>query len=173
MPTPEPAAIAPTLRAEVLQAAVFRCANPECRGLLTVDVHHLHAVDDSKDSIDGWCALCPRCHAMHLAGIVSVARLRGWWRVHRALHEAFGREGADMLLVLRDIDDVSLGAEGLLRCAGLLGAGLLEIRQRVSALVAGQGSDIFKVRLSAHGRQLLDGWIAGNQLAACVARERR
>ena len=51
----------------------------------------------------------------------------------------------------------------LLRSAPLLNSGLLEIRQRVSALVSGQGSDTFKLRLSTKGRHFVEAWINGTQ----------
>ncbi|TWO70723.1 hypothetical protein FN976_14315 [Caenimonas sedimenti] len=146
---------------EALHAAGYRCGNPACRAPLTLDTHQLVAL--GGDGSGGAICLCAGCHAMQSSGAIPVRTLRAWKLVQQSLTGAFGAGAPDTLLLLRVVDEVSVDGDGLLRSAGLLNSGLLEIRQRVSALVSGQGSDTFKLRLSTKGRQFVEAWINGRQ----------
>lgn len=148
-------------RDAALHAAGYRCGNPACRAPLTLDTHHLAAVG-GDGSVAPLC-LCAGCHAMQASGAIPVRTVRAWKLVGQALAGAFGSTAADTLLLLRVVDELTVDCDGLLRAAGLLNSGLLEIRQRVSALVSGQGSDSFRLRLSAKGRQFVEAWINGRQ----------
>jgi hypothetical protein len=149
------------LHDQPLHEAAFRCGNPACRTPLTLDTHQLAAI--GGDGSVGPICLCASCHAMQASGAIPVRTLRAWKLVQQSLSEAFGRGAPDTLLLLRVVDEVTVDGDGLLQTAGLLNSGLLEIRQRVSALVSGQGSDTFKLRLSSKGRQYVEAWINGRQ----------
>ena len=149
----------------VLDASGWRCGNPGCRTPLTLDVHHRVPAGEGAE-----LALCPACHGMRRCDVITAEALRTWQQVLESLQLAFGAQSADLLLLLRTLDDLAVTGEGLLPCAGLLNAGLVEIRQRVNGLVSGQGADTFKLRLSAKGRAFVDAWIAGHQLQAVAAR---
>ena len=146
---------------QALHEAGFRCGNPACRAPLTLDTHQLVPV--GGDGSVGPICLCAGCHAMHASGAIPVRTLRAWKLVQQSLTGAFGAGAPDTLLLLRVVDEVTVDGGGLLQSACLLNSGLLEIRQRVSALVSGQGSDTFKLRLSTKGRHLVEAWINGRQ----------
>jgi hypothetical protein len=144
-----------------LHEAAWRCGNPACRAPLSLDTHHLAAVG-GDGNIAPIC-LCTTCHAMQASGAIPARTLRAWKLVQQSLTSAYGPDAPDTLLLLRVVDEIPVDGNGLLRAAGLLTSGLLEIRQRVSALVSGQGSDTFKLRLSSRGRQFVEAWINGRQ----------
>lgn len=153
-----------SLRDRVLHEAGFRCGNPACRVPLTLDAHHLApACAGAATAAEDLLCLCAGCHAMLAGGAFTRDTLRVWKQVSHSLVEAFGRDAPDTLLLLKVMEDLAVSGDGLLRCSGLVTSGLLEIRQRISGVVSGQGSDVFKLRLSAKGRQFVEAWINGRQ----------
>ena len=56
----------PSMRDEVLREAGHKCANPTCRNILTLQLHHMVWVKDGggTEAIN-LIALCGHCHDMH------------------------------------------------------------------------------------------------------------
>ena len=53
----------------VLLEAGYKCANPVCRHILTLELHHIVWVSHGGgNNLDNLLALCPNCHALHSAG---------------------------------------------------------------------------------------------------------
>ena len=64
--------ISPSVREIVLIEAGHKCANPTCRHILTLELHHIVWVkDQGGDDPDNLLALCPNCHSLHTQGHIS------------------------------------------------------------------------------------------------------
>ena len=85
----------------VLHEAGYKCANPVCRTILTLDIHHLVPVaDDGGNAPDNLLALCPNCHALHHRAEIPADSIRAWKMLLLALNEAYDRRSVDLLLAL-------------------------------------------------------------------------
>ena len=63
----------------VLHEAGYRCANPTCRTILTLDIHHLEYVsDDGGNDPANLLPLCPNCHGLHHSGVIPRESIRAW-----------------------------------------------------------------------------------------------
>ncbi|MCP5450830.1 MAG: HNH endonuclease, partial [Gammaproteobacteria bacterium] len=59
------------IKHQVLHESGYKCSNPVCRTILTLDIHHLEYVSKNGDNTpDNLLALCPNCHALHHKGII-------------------------------------------------------------------------------------------------------
>lgn len=170
-------------RHRILMEAGYKCGNPACRHIITLDIHHIVYVSDGGgDDPTNLLALCPYCHSMHHAKQIPAEAIRLWKGMLLALNHAFDRVGMDLLLFLRETDgkDLWYSPDGLLHFARLVAAGLVEFESKTEyamtqASSAKWGSiDVFcnpiahspqvhvKPRLSAAGRLLVDAWVAGD-----------
>lgn len=71
--------IPPKLRDKVLREAGYRCANPPCRTTLAIHLHHIVEVKEGGgDSIENLLALCPTCHSLFHAKIISRESIHEW-----------------------------------------------------------------------------------------------
>ena len=147
----------------VLHEAGYKCGNPICRTVLTLDIHHLVPVADrGLDKSENLLALCPNCHALHHRGEIPVESLRAWKMLLLALNEALDRKSMDLLLTLDIVGMTFVSGEGVLDCASLIAAGLVERR---TYPIAGTLPK-YSVSLTDKGRTLVAGWKAGDQGAA-------
>ena len=113
-------AIPADTRRLVLHECGYKCSNPACRNVITLDVHHLaHVAAGGADRPENLLALCPYCHAMHHAGQIPADSLRSWKLLLLALNEGFDRRSIDLLLALKRLDNhyvtlytISLSARG-------------------------------------------------------------
>ena len=120
----------PLIRDEVLREAGYKCANPTCRNILTLELHHIEWVKDGGDSsANNLIALCGHCHDMHTNGHIPPTAIRHWKGMLHALNHAFNRESTDLLLYLAHpgMENVWYTGDGFLRFAGLVAAGLVEV----------------------------------------------
>jgi hypothetical protein len=63
----------------VLAEAGYRCATPNCRTILAIDLHHLIWVSEGgPDDASNLLALCPTCHALHHRGEIPHEALTFW-----------------------------------------------------------------------------------------------
>jgi 5-methylcytosine-specific restriction endonuclease McrA len=61
--------LSPSVKREVLAEAAYRCANPRCTNVLTLQIHHMVWVkDDGGNDTSNLVALCGYCHDMHTQG---------------------------------------------------------------------------------------------------------
>ena len=85
----------------VLTEAGYRCAVPNCRGILALDMHHIWEVaagggDDPANLI----ALCPTCHALYHRGTISADSVYAFKAMLVAISRAFDLDAVDRLLFL-------------------------------------------------------------------------
>ena len=60
----------------VLHESGYRCANPVCRTILTLEIHHLdYVADGGSDDPSNLVPLCPNCHTLHHTGTIPKASL--------------------------------------------------------------------------------------------------
>jgi hypothetical protein len=121
-----------SVRDEVLREAGYKCANPTCRNILTLQLHHIVWVkDDGGSHSTNLIALCGHCHDLHTRHHIPVSAIRHWKAMLHALNHAFNKESTDLLLYLNQpgIENVWYTGEGLLRFSGLVAAGLVEIAE--------------------------------------------
>src|SRR5688572_27873411 len=118
------------VRMIVLHEAGYACANPICRRVITLDLHHVVYVSEAGTGTpENLLALCPYCHALHHKGEIPTASIRAWKLFLLALNEAFDRKAVDMLLALDSLKTVlRLSGDGVLGLSSLIARGLVEIR---------------------------------------------
>lgn len=142
-------------RRQILHESGYRCANPVCRMVLTINIHHLDQVSEGGDNtLDNLLALCPNCHSLHHQGNIPHDSLRTWKTLLVGLNEAFDKKSVDILLALRKISTISLRGEGILEISSLIASGLVEWRIH--------HTDLFDISLSEKGKIFVQGWESGN-----------
>jgi hypothetical protein len=161
-------------RQAVLLEAGYKCANPSCRHVLTLELHHILWIKEggSNDPLN-LVALCPNCHSLHTAGHIPRQAIRTWKSLLMSLNNPH-RASADLLLVLYDEEQrvaqstsedtppFRFTGDGLSVLSGLLTAGLIEISRRfLGANFFGGGMPSFEVRLTLAGRQFVEAWRSG------------
>lgn len=166
-------------RTLLLHECGYRCSNPACRMVLTLDIHHIEYVSEGGgDGPENLLPLCPNCHALHHQGHITRESLRTWKRLLLALNEGFDRRSIDTLLTLDILDGVMVWGDGLLACAPLVASGLLEVEEKSEIIEEEHllfGRDKvnrvakYWMKLSARGRVFVDAWKRGDQDAAVRA----
>lgn len=161
----------------ILMEAGYKCANPTCRHILTLELHHIVRVKDHGDNApSNLLALCGNCHSLHTQGYIPESAIRTWKQLLISLNDA-NRVTADLLLVLYQeerrieaAEDASKVAppfrftgDGLPALSGLITSGLLEISKRyLGAGMFGASMPSFDVRLTAKGKQFVEAWLGGD-----------
>jgi hypothetical protein len=170
MPSSKRKTIPSPMRDEVLREAGYKCANPTCRNILTLQLHHMVWVKEGgENSALNLIALCGHCHDMHTQGHIPASAISYWKGMLHALNHAFSKESMDLLLYLyKRADSIPhwYSADGVLRFAGLYAAGLVQFGpQAVSNIISmGSGpSSSHQVVLSEKGRMLVEAWMAGDE----------
>lgn len=147
---------------QVLHEAGYRCANPACRMVLAMNIHHLDPVSNGGSStFDNLVALCPNCHTLHHQNVIPHDSLRAWKILLLSLNEAFDRKAVDILLALRKIHKINLKGEGMLEIAGLISSDLVKWKQH--------HTDSFDIMLSQRGSIFLEAWVSGRLSEAISA----
>jgi HNH endonuclease len=150
-------------RSVVLHECGYRCANPACRMVLTLEIHHLERVSDGGSNVPtNLLPLCPNCHTLHHSGVIPQTSLRAWKHLLLALNQAFDTRLVDLLLSLRKLEAVIASGDGVLQCAQGVASGLIEVVFRVQP-------ENYVVRLTAKGRRFVERWEAGDEQAAIGA----
>ncbi len=120
------------VRHQLLMEAGYKCGNPACRNVITLDLHHIEYVSEGGgDDPSNLLVLCPYCHSMHHAGNIPLEAIRLWKGLLIALNQAFDRQGMELLLFLykTNANQLWYSADGVLSFAGLIGAGLVVIAE--------------------------------------------
>lgn len=169
--------ISSIIRDEVLREAGYKCANPTCRNILTLQLHHMIWVKDGgKNEATNLIALCGHCHDMHTQGHIPASAISHWKGILHALNHAFNKESMDLLLYLAkpSFENIWYTGDGALRFAGLIAAGLVEIADSQFSVGVRYGADspptsppatALRLRLSDKGRLLVDSWKSGDEKA--------
>jgi len=159
--------VSPSVRDEVLREAGYKCANPTCRNILTLQLHHIVWVKDRGPSTAlNLLALCGHCHDMHTLGHIPASAIEYWKGMLHALNHAFSKESMDLLLFLYDrgTEPHWYTADGVLRFAGLFATGLVEFGDQICEETFSNFIESrHEVRLSEKGRQLVEAWRAGDE----------
>lgn len=172
---PKRKALPPSTRSLLLHECGYRCSNPACRMVLTLDMHHIEYVSEGGgDSHDNLLPLCPNCHALHHQGYIPRDSLRTWKLLLLALNEGFDRRSVDTLLALDRLGSLMVWGDALLNCAGLVASGFLTISEQRELVEQKSlfGPDKvnrvakYRIELSSKGRSFVEGWKRGDQKAA-------
>jgi hypothetical protein len=148
----------------VLHEAGYKCANPACRNILTLDIHHMEYVSEGgSDSPDNLLAVCPNCHALHHQGHIPVESLRAWKMLLLSLNEGFDRKSIDLLLALHKMGRVFVSGDGAMDCAALIASELVE---HTVHNPGGNMRFIYELKLSQKGLLMIEAWKRGNQEGA-------
>lgn len=155
----------------VLLEAGYMCANPTCRQVLTLELHHIVWVrDGGGNEPSNLIALCANCHARHTRGYIPGGAIRVWKGMLISLNSV-NRSNVDLLLHLYRMEQNSLGKEvrysgdALLQLAGLLNSGLANTGS-AQASSGGMGLppySSFEVKLTARGTALVEAWLQGDE----------
>lgn len=156
----------------VLTESGYRCAVPTCRGILALDMHHIHEVNaDGPDELSNLIALCPTCHALFTRGTIKRQSINTWKAMLVALGRAFDARAIDNLLLLAASDKNMLivSGDGVLHFAQLISSGLvahsLSDRSESHGHPVRAGYGFYFVELTAHGNELVHLWKAGDRQA--------
>ena len=166
------------MRQVVLLEAGYKCANPICRHILTLELHHIVWVKDGgENEPSNLLALCPNCHALHTKGHIPEHAIYTWKSMLVALNSA-DHASADLLLLLASEEERIAAAEnpdeepppfrftgdGLPALSGLIASGLIIVGKRFSGVNAwGSSMPSFEVTLTKAGRKLVDAWRKGTK----------
>lgn len=178
LPTQGRRRIPAAVRDAVLLEAGYKCANPVCRNVLALEVHHIVWVKEGGTSTaENLLALCGHCHDLHTMGHISANAIYAWKGLLVSLNNP-SRASVDLLLVLyeedRRVADQSpsgpktlsfrFTGDGLGALAPLMTSGLVEISHRLLGGVTawGGGTPQFEVRLTDRGRLLVGAWRDGD-----------
>lgn len=146
--------------------AGYKCGNPTCRHILTLEVHHIVWLrDGGGNDTANLLALCPNCHSLHTAGHIPEEAIRHWKGMLVALNHAFGFRSLDLLLFLRTTQDRKLwySADGVLQFAGLVAAGLVAITEETVATPWQITQSSHRVALTEKGNALVEAWLQGDE----------
>jgi hypothetical protein len=173
-----------TVQHGLLIEAGYKCGNPACRHVLTLEVHHIQYVSEGgSNKPENLLVLCPNCHAQHHAGYISVEAVRHWKGMLLALNNAFDRGAQDLLLYLRQTDgqEVWYSGDALLRFAGMIASGLVTFTtQKLYGQTPASTGDyggipmlihsssyelgmVVQISLAEKGRLLVDAWRNGDE----------
>ena len=169
---------------QLLMEAGYKCGNPTCRHVITLEMHHIQYVSNGGgDEPSNLLVLCPNCHTMHHAGHIPVEAIRLWKGLLQALNQAFDRHSLDLLLFLHKTKgaEIRYSGDGLLQFAGLIAADLVTFKAETqyavtqAANVKMGGIDMYhnpiphsptmqiEVVLTNKGTLLLEAWLEGNE----------
>jgi hypothetical protein len=157
-------------RREVLHEAGYRCANPGCRTIITLDIHHIEYV--SKGGGNGAAnllPLCPTCHALHHSGQIPLESIRAWKMLLLSLNDSFSRIAVDLLLALDHLGrkPVLITTDTILMMGSLIASGLITVTHPSAGTIPDQDFNQSRfVSLSDKGRTFVAAWKAGKQAEA-------
>jgi hypothetical protein len=85
----------------VLTEAGFMCANPRCRHMLTLEIHHIIEVRErGGNEAYNLLALCPNCHSAFTRGRIPRSAIETWKQMLLVVNHGLDRESLDLLLFL-------------------------------------------------------------------------
>ncbi len=157
--------LAKTIREIVLLESGYMCANPNCRHILTLEIHHIDSIKEGgSDNPINLIALCPNCHEQHTRGIIPKSAI-GVWKSRLISLNSTNPLSIDTLLHLYKMEKTPYGkyvrysSDTLIRIASLINSGLLEYH----LVTVGGGAEYgrFIVKLSLKGIEFVESWLSG------------
>jgi hypothetical protein len=163
------------VRDEILREAGYKCANPVCRNILTLQLHHIQWVaEGGGNEATNLLALCGHCHDLHTQGHIPPEAIRHWKGILHALNSAFSKESMDLLVFLfnAESEKIFYSGDGLLRFASLIASGFAEVIDSHFGVGVRYGKDspptappssTHRVRLTDKGRTFVEAWTSGDE----------
>jgi hypothetical protein len=159
----------------ILLEAGYKCANPSCRHILTLELHHIVWVKEGGGNApDNRITLCPNCYSLPTNAHISADVIQAWKSCLVSLYNPHRASGDQLLILYQEEQRISKGDEssqppsfrfigdGLAMLPGLLVSGLVDISRRFSgASFSGGGMPSFEVQLTEAGKQLVEAWLNG------------
>ena len=171
--------ITESLKRKLLLEAGYKCGNPACRNIIFLDVHHLVPVKKGGGNTEAnLIALCALCHDLHHRGQIPGEHVQTWKLMLVRLNEAHMTHAIERLLFLASPTNLGsppdgypmyVSGDGVLTCADLITAGLVEAVFVHSSFGGGLWQQHFKLSLTARGEQLVGAWKAGAGMEAVKA----
>lgn len=168
--------------------AGYKCANPVCRHVLTLELHHIVWVrDGGSNDPENLLVLCPNCHSLHTYDHIPASAIVAWKSLLTALGNP-NRGAVDFLLVLADEEDrikkdadaqnpappFRFTGDSLPFLAPLLTSGLIQITRRLlGASLMGGAHPSFEIALTERGATLVAAWRSGNPETVRAALDNR
>lgn len=174
---PKRKSLASSVKTAVLHEAGYRCANPICRTIITLDIHHLVRVcEEGGDTEDNLLALCPNCHSLYHKGHILIESLRTWKMLLLSFNQGFDRKSVDLLLALDKQKVFWVSGDGVLEFASLLASDYITVESltdyenitdinifRIPNVLTLQKALLHKVSLTQKGEMFINAWKEGNQ----------
>jgi hypothetical protein len=168
-------AIPEAVKREVLAEAGYMCANPRCKNILALQMHHMVWVrDGGQNDSANLVALCGHCHDQHTRGYIPHEAIGRWKLLLQSLNQALDRESLDLLIFLRHHSAgpgswrFCVSGDGILRLARLINAGLVDPGFRQGSAGGWAGGDVhgvYEPQLTDRGLRLVEAWREGNVAA--------
>lgn len=147
----------------VLTESGYRCAVPNCRNILALDMHHIWEVSaGGSDDPSNLIALCSFCHDLYHRGTIKAESIYVYKSMLVAITRAFDIEAIDRLLFLNELkkDFLVVSGDGLLHFGRLIAAGLASVQQKSNN---NWQFVTYAVNISDKGRQIIDAWKEGDR----------
>lgn len=156
-----------SVKQQVLHESGYRCSNPSCRTILTLEIHHLdHVSDGGENTADNLLTLCPNCHTLHHNGTIPKESLKSWKHLQLSLNEGFNKASIDILLAMPQIKALSVSGDGFVHVAPLLTGGYLRLTVQAYAAAGISGAGGFTLVLTEKGKAFIEAWKSGDQRKA-------
>ena len=148
----------------LLTESGYRCAVPNCRNILALDMHHIWEVSKGgSDDPANLIALCSYCHDLYHRGGIKAESIYVYKAMLVAITRAFDIEAIDRLLFLElcKKDYLIVSGDGLLSFSRLIAAGLANMKQEAN----NRGQLVtYAVNISDKGRLLIEAWWEGDRI---------
>ena len=153
---------------EVLHEAGYQCANPACRTIITLDIHHIEYVSEGGgNGAANLLPLCPTCHARHHSGEIPRESIRAWKMLLLSLNEGFPRIAVDLLLALDHlgVNPILVSTDTILMMGSLIASGLVTVKHPYAGetIPDPDFSQSRFITLSDKGRTFVTAWKEGKQ----------
>ena len=147
----------------LLHECGYRCANPACKTILTLDMHHIEPVGErGNDDPSNLLPLCSNCHDLHHRKVITLQSVRAWKQLLLALNEAFDKRQAELLLMLDKLIVLWITSDSVISFAGLLASGMVYLCEGNHNVPITH----YHIALTEKGSHFVSGWKTGDQAAA-------
>src|SRR5437763_5157390 len=113
------------VRVAVLTEAGYHCANPACRGILALDLHHIVQVSENgANLLENLLPLCLNCHGLYHRNTIKKESIYVWKSILVSLSRAFDVAALDQLLFLNkpETKELQVSGDGVLGFMRLIAA---------------------------------------------------
>ena len=161
-------ALSAATKRDVLHEAGYKCGNAACRGIITLDIHHIEYFEEGgSDDPANLLPFCPNCHALHHAGKIPRESIRAWKMLLLSLNDGFSRAAVDLLLALDHLaaNPLLVYNDTVLTMGSLIASGLVSIGHAGTPPPPRHpdATGHRYVSLSEKGKRFVTAWKAGKQ----------